>query len=257
MPSGSTRTWNFASGAPPGAGHVEIDLDQHRGAADAHGRDRRVDLHVAVLGRLAGDEGDGARHQADQRRIVRPVGVVDHFVEHHSRVRREAEHGAVDEGDAERRIGAGLDDVAFFDVVAVVQDDRNAVANDGRGARELGDMADHLGGARAAAGLRVFGVAGQRVDEIAGEVRAIGRRQRRALLALEVIVQDQFVVVMGKDRSTPARLKSPLNSSCASGTMIASAGACVACLVIVSTWACPWGCRPGPSAENVASNFPA
>ena len=54
-------------------------------------------------------------------------------------------------------------------------------------------------GARAAVGLRVFGVAGQRVDEIAGEMRAIGRRQRRALLALEVIVQDQFVVVAGKD----------------------------------------------------------
>ena len=60
-------------------------------------------------------------------------------------------------------------------------------------------MADHLARSRAAVGLRVFGVAGQRVDEIAGEVRAIGRRQRRALLALEVIVQDQFVVVVGKD----------------------------------------------------------
>ena len=29
---------------------------------------------------------------------------------------------------------------------------------------------------------------------------AIGRRQRSALLALEVIVQDQFVVVFGKDQ---------------------------------------------------------
>ena len=67
VPSGSTRTWNFASGVRALAGNVEIDLDQHRGAADAHGRDRRVDLHVAVFGGLAGDKGDGARHQAEQR----------------------------------------------------------------------------------------------------------------------------------------------------------------------------------------------
>ena len=82
--------------------HLEFDLDQHRGAADAHGGDRRIDLHVAVLGSGAGDEGDGAGHQAEQRGIARPVGVVDHLVQHHLRVGCEAEHRAVDEGDAER-----------------------------------------------------------------------------------------------------------------------------------------------------------
>ncbi len=60
---------------------------------------------------------------------------------------------------------AGLDHVAFVDVVALVQDDRDAVADRGRGARELGDVADHLGGAGAAVGLRDLDVAGQRVDE--------------------------------------------------------------------------------------------
>ena len=55
MPSGSTRTWNFASGVPL-ARNVEVDLDQHRGAADAHGRDRRIDLHVAVFCGFAGDK---------------------------------------------------------------------------------------------------------------------------------------------------------------------------------------------------------
>jgi len=75
----------------------------------------------------------------------------------------------------ERRTGSGLDDVAFFDVVAVVQDDRDAVAYRGRVADELADMADHLGGARAAAGLRELLVTGQRIDDVAGEVGAIGR----------------------------------------------------------------------------------
>ncbi|HEX3116702.1 MAG TPA: hypothetical protein VHQ48_14585 [Bradyrhizobium sp.] len=59
-------------------------------------------------------------------------------------------------------------------------------------------MADHVTGARAAVGLRELLIAGQRADDIAGEVRAIGRRQRGALLALEVILQNQFVAVPGK-----------------------------------------------------------
>ena len=41
-------------------------------------------------------------------------------------------------------LDAGLDDVALVDVVALVQDDRDAVADRGRGAGELGDLADHL-----------------------------------------------------------------------------------------------------------------
>ena len=51
----------------------------------------------------------------------------------------------------------------------------------------------------AAVGLRELGVTGQRVDDVAGEMGAIGRGQRRALLALEVVVQDQFAVVAGQD----------------------------------------------------------
>ncbi len=43
-------------------------------------------------------------------------------------------------------------------------------------------------------------MAGQRIDEIAGEMRAVGRGQRRALLGLEIIVQDEFVIVLGQDQ---------------------------------------------------------
>ena len=157
------------------AGNVEIDLDQHRGAADAHGGDRRIDFHVAVFCGFARDKGDGPRHQTEQRRIVRPVRVVDHFVEHHPRIRRQAEHGAVDEGNAERRTGSALDDVALFDVVAVVQDDRDAIADRGPGADELADMTDHLGDARAAIGLRELLVTRQRVDDVPGEMGAVRR----------------------------------------------------------------------------------
>ncbi len=86
-----------------------------------------------------------------------------------------------------------------MDVVAVVQDDRDAVADCGRAARKLADVADNLGNAGAAIGLCELLVAGKCVDDVAGKVGAIGRRQRGALLALEIILQDQFVVVFGKD----------------------------------------------------------
>ena len=180
-------------------GHGEVDLDEDRGAADTHGRNRRIHLHVAVLGGLAGDKRDGAGDEAQQRRIVRPVRVVDHFVEHHPRIRRQAEYGAIDKGNAERRIRSGLDHVAFFDVVAVVQDDRNAVTNRGCAADELGYVADDLVGAGSAVRLRILYLTGQRGDEIAGKVSAIGRRQRRALLAFEVIMKNKLAAVVGKN----------------------------------------------------------
>ena len=61
-------------------------------------------------------------------------------------------------------------------------------------------MTDHLAGAGAAIGLRILDMAGQRVDDVAGEMGAIGRRQRDALFALEVILHDPFVVVPGEDQ---------------------------------------------------------
>ena len=176
----------------------EIDLGQHRRAADAHGGNRRIDLHVAVLGGLAGNEGNGARDQAEQRGIVRPVGVVHHLVQHHPRIGGQAEHSAIDEGDAKRRIGAGRDDVALLDIVAIVQDDRDAVADRGRAAGQLGDVADDLRRGGAGCGLRVLDMARQRVDDVAGEVGAVGRGDRRALVAPEIIMNDELVTVMGQ-----------------------------------------------------------
>ena len=104
--------------------------------------------------------------------------------------------------------GAGLDDVAFVDGVALVQDDRDAVADRGRIARQLGDMADESGSnAGAAVGLRELGMPGQRVDDVTGEVGAIRRSQRGAFLALEVVMQDEFAVVAGEDQVDPRPLE--------------------------------------------------
>ena len=60
-------------------------------------------------------------------------------------------------------------------------------------------MADDLGRGGAGRCLRVLNVAGERVDEVAGEMGAVGRGDRGALLAPELIVNDEFVAVMGQD----------------------------------------------------------
>ena len=86
-----------------------------------------------------------------------------------------------------------------MDVVAIVQDDRHAVADNGCIAGQLGDMADDLRGAGAAVGLRHLDMAGERIDDLAGEIGAIGRGQRRVLLALEIIGEPQLVIILADD----------------------------------------------------------
>ena len=118
-------------------------------------------------------------------------------------------------------------------------------------------MADHLAGARAAVRLRIFGVAGQRADDIAGEVRAIGRRQRRALLALEVIMQDQLVVVPGKDQVDAGPLEVAIEKQLRvrddDGVRRRVRGVPGNGLDVGMALEC----RPEPSAESLASNLPA
>jgi hypothetical protein len=57
-----------------------------------------------------------------------------------------------------------------------------------------------MGDSGGAVGLRVIDLAGERVDDVAGEMGAIERRQRAVMLALEVIMHDQFAVGVGKDQ---------------------------------------------------------
>lgn len=61
-------------------------------------------------------------------------------------------------------------------------------------------VTDNLVDAGAAVRLGIFDVAGQRVDDIAGEMGSIRRCQRDMFLALEVVVQDQFLIVIGNDQ---------------------------------------------------------
>ena len=68
-------------------------------------------------------------------------------------------------------------------------------------------MADDLVGARIAVGLRVFDVTGQGIDEIAGKMSTVGRRQGRALIALEVIVQNKFSIRAGKNKISAGSVK--------------------------------------------------
>src|SRR5260370_37378436 len=68
-------------------------------------------------------------------------------------------------------------------------------------------MADTLAAAGAAARLGELGVAGKRIDDVAGKMGAVGRCQRSALLTLEIIMQDEFAVVVGKDQVNAGSLE--------------------------------------------------
>jgi hypothetical protein len=67
---------------------------------------------------LAGDEGEGAFHQAEEGAVRCAVGLVIIFVERHPRVVHEVKRCAVREGDAARGIGGGLDNIGLVDRVA-------------------------------------------------------------------------------------------------------------------------------------------
>ena len=57
-----------------------FDASHHAGgAANAHGRDRRADLHVAGIGDLAGDEAERAFDQREQRLVRRRFRVDNHI----------------------------------------------------------------------------------------------------------------------------------------------------------------------------------
>ena len=146
-----------------------------------------------------------------------------------------------------------------MDGVTLVQDDRDAVADRGRVARQLGDVADYRGrDAGAAVGLRELGVPAQRVDEVAGEMGAVGRGQRGALLALEVLMQDDLAVAAAKDQVDARPLEIAVEQQMGIGIMMASDGACVETL---STWELPdderWpGCDSSPEPISPPESGP-
>ena len=197
----------------PHAGDAGADIGQHResvgvaaglrrdrggrggllfhhagGAANAHGRDRSRDLHVAGMRHLAGDEGESAFDQSEQRVVRIAVGVVGILIERHARIGDQIEHGAVRERDAARRAGAGLDDVAFEDGVADMERDGDAIAHHGDVADDFFDFADRVG-RRGGLRLRIMSRrrrSGEQIDRVGRKMRAVWRHQCRVMLACEV-----------------------------------------------------------------------
>ena len=210
MPSGSTSTWNFAGGAdlPGTSKSISTSTAVPRIPMVATGVSTFMSPCLAVAPatkeivpatRLSSDDCSTRWGRRSSRSAP-------------SSRSREAEHAAVDKGDAEHGMGTGLDHVALVDVVALVQNDRDAVADRGRIAHQLSDVADHGGACWRCRGLRELGVTGQRIDEVAGEVGAVGRGQRRPLSPLKYSGSTSSRSLLVRIRSTPERLKSPLNS---------------------------------------------
>ena len=70
-------------------------------------------------------------------------------------------------------------------------------------------MADDLRAVGSDCGLSVLDVTYERIDDIAGELRPIGRGQRSPFLASEIIMHDQFVAVFREDEINARALVIP------------------------------------------------
>src|SRR6266481_3856606 len=186
-------------------------------SAAPNASNRRVDPEATGLSHLACNKRECPSTDTEQGRLRGPVGVADKFVQHHARAAGQVEGGAVDEANTGPAVGGGLDDVALANRIADL-DLNGSAARTREGARTNRrlNMADDLGGIRGSR-LGVPNMPRQRVDNIAGEMGAVGRRQRSALLALEVIRQEQFVVILGKDQVNAGSLEIAVEQQMRSG----------------------------------------
>jgi hypothetical protein len=68
-------------------------------------------------------------------------------------------------------------------------------------------VADDLARGLSIAGLADLNLADQGLDDVSSQMRAIRRRNRGAFLALEIIVQDKIVMILGNDQVVPGPLE--------------------------------------------------
>ena len=169
-------------------GSVGLLLHHAGGAANAHGCDRRRNLHVAGWATLPATKANVPSTRREQRAIHIAVGVVRIVVERHARIGDQIERGAVWKRDAARRAGAGLNHVALEHGVADMKRDRDAVAHHGDVANDFFDFADGVG-RRSRLRLRIMSRrrrSGEQIDRVGRKMRAVRRHQCRVLLAGEI-----------------------------------------------------------------------
>ena len=97
---------------------VVQDFDAGGGASNAHGADRRFDIHVAGMRHVARDERKRALGQTHQARIGMAMGIIDKVIQLHARIGGDAKRTAIREANAEVAVRAGLNDVASIDQIA-------------------------------------------------------------------------------------------------------------------------------------------
>ena len=98
-------------------------------AADAHGRHRRADAHVAGMRDFAGNERQRALHQIEQLRVAGVARRIDEFADDDARIGGQVERRAVVEGDG-HRAARRLQHVSAQHGIAGLYRYRNAIAQD-------------------------------------------------------------------------------------------------------------------------------
>ena len=160
---------------------LAVDENLGRGAANAHGRNRRDDLHVAVRRDLARHKHERALDQVkDHRALAGGSRIKDQLIENHPGIGRHGKHGIVDEGDPEFRAVTRLDNVALVNRLTDRKNGLRAIAvRCRRFAFERLNLAD----LQQAGNVAILGIlprrkrSGEQGDGGTGKKRPIGRNQ--------------------------------------------------------------------------------
>src|SRR5262249_18264081 len=104
------------------------DVDHTCGAAYAETCSRRRYRHIAGFCRKAGNERDRTARDVEHGSIALASFLIDEFINDNPRVSGEAQSRLIVEANAERRVGAGLQDVIFIDSVTYFERGRRRVS---------------------------------------------------------------------------------------------------------------------------------
>ena len=101
-----------------GDGAIGRDFHMGCGAANAHGGNWGVDLHIAGLCHLTGNEGERSFRETKETRVRFPFRIVYELVQDHPSVARKIEGATVAENDAGRPVRPGGNHVTLIDEIA-------------------------------------------------------------------------------------------------------------------------------------------
>ena len=106
-----------------------LNVCQHCCATYAHGCSRRADIHAASRRDFSGDKDKTTLDQVERGAVVLGIGRIDQFIDYHSTVSSQCEHGAVYEGDRKLAVSICLNNVVLKNLGRALKCLRDAIGS--------------------------------------------------------------------------------------------------------------------------------